>query len=105
MKYLALIVMLLTLTGCDREVMPSSGENDPATSTAAQPAPVQKSDTLKITYSKADPFEQAQKAKESSPKAHAHNGKPDEKHDASHDAKAKSPTPDNKPEHKEHEHK
>ena len=63
MRLLCLILLAIMLTGCDREAPPSAGaENDPANFNATPAAGAAKSDTLKITYSKSDPFEQSKAA-------------------------------------------
>ena len=104
MRLLCLILLAIMLTGCDREVPPSAGgENDPANSNATPAAGAAKSDTLKITYSKFDPFEQSKatpKAAEPETPAPAHAGHSEKEKPA-----VSEPKPALKPDHEEHQKK
>ncbi|MDL5054132.1 hypothetical protein QQ056_11325 [Oscillatoria laete-virens NRMC-F 0139] len=59
MRYLAALVTIVALMGCDREAESFKGETGigAADSSAVQSPHPSKSDTLKVTFSKSDPLD------------------------------------------------
>jgi len=73
-RYLAAFIVIIALSGCDRdkEFVRNGTDNGAADSQAAQTPTPSKSETLKVTFSKSDPFEKsASTSKEAAPKASA----------------------------------
>lgn len=100
MRHLAAMVAILVLSGCDGDNdLVRNGTNSGAADSNASQAPLSpQSDTLKITYSKADPFEKSQSApKNAAPAPNVHDG-------AGHQSKEK-PIQEKKPTHGEHQKK
>lgn len=97
MRIIFLSMLAVALSGCDREPMLQSvGDNDPVSTSAAPSPAAAKSDTLKITYSKSDPFEQPKAAPQTAPtKEHVHD----------HSGSEKVLPPAKKSEHEEHQKK
>ena len=96
MKYLAVfIITTMALCGCNRNanLVENETSSGAADSGAAQVSVPIKSDTLKVTYSKSDPFNPSQSnTKDAKPNVNIHEG---------HESKEKS-LPVNS-EHKEHQ--
>ena len=97
MKFFIPFLLIPVLAGCDRDRVTERGaESEPASSGDASAPAVAKTDTLKITYSKADPFEQKKGAsKDTTPIVQT----------GDHAGHTGSPAAEKKSEHKEHEHK
>ena len=97
-RYVAALVVLVVLSGCDRSGgdFGSEANGGAADSGAAQAPAPPKSETLKITYSKADPYGAAETMpKAMAPGMHMHDSaKPNEKMGS-----------EKKPEHQEHPQK
>ena len=105
MRYLIACVAILALSGCDRdEHFAGNGVSSGAADSGVvqTPAPV-KSETLKITYSKADPFAAQPEKKEATPGKMDHSGH-DMKDMQGMNKKAK-PGQEKKSDHEEHQHK
>lgn len=102
MKYLMALVVIVALNGCDRDEnrIDNGTSSGAADSGAAQASSPPKSETLKITYSKDDPFQASQPGKKE-----AASGA-----QAGHESKEKpgqemKSTQEKKPNHEEHQHK
>jgi hypothetical protein len=106
MKFCAMILLLLTISGCNRpDEMDEHSANHPGNADAPQTPPSAQSDTLKITYSKADSFKPTENPKTASPDAKPGGAGTVGEHEG-HEAKEKSvPAPEKKPDHSEHQKK
>ncbi len=105
MKYLIALILIITLSGCDHDenltgVGTNTGAADPGT--AQTPTP-QASETLKVTYSKADPYQVSQPAKkETAPGAAAPDHVGHDMKKMGDSEKNGMPSQEKKPEHEEH---
>lgn len=117
MRYLAAFFVVLALSGCDRDQIEYGTSSGAADSGAAQTSTPPPSDTLKVTYSKADPYQASKPStKDSSSGPQGHNMKDmpgkEKKDMPGHDMKKMSapeakekPAQEKKPEHEEHQKK
>lgn len=106
MRYLTAFMLIVTLCGCDHEqnLIGDGTGSGAADSGAAQSVAPPPSDTLKVTYSKSDPYKPSQSEKKdaaSSTKDHAGH---DMKEKPGMDMK-KKPSDEKKPSHEEHQQK
>ena len=106
MKIFFLILILLVIPGCDRpDEMDEHSAHHPANADAPQTPPSAQSNTLKITYSKADSFKPTENPKTMSSDAKSGGAGARGEHEG-HEMKEKSaPAPEKKPDHSEHQKK
>ena len=114
MRYLIAFILIVTLTGCEHdENLAGSGTNSGAADSGAVQTPITPAfETLKVTYSKTDPYKPSTAARKdaassaSAPDHAGHDMKkmtgPDTKEMPGMDMKKETPSQEKKPSHEEH---